>query len=62
MSAHDFADHHVLIEIGPIQLSEDDHAYVVGAYAERRRQAEASGTTYHLTDFVHDALIEASHR
>lgn len=54
--------HMVRLEIGPIALDETDHAYVIGAYAERRAEAEARGETYHLIDFVRDALIEASHR
>ena len=56
------SDHFVRLDVGLIQLGEDDHEYIVGAYVQRRRAAEASGNTYHLTDFVRDALIEASHR
>lgn len=59
----DLARRHIVrIDVGLIDMSEDEHAYVVGAYTERRRLAEVEGRSYHLTDFVHDALIEASHR
>lgn len=56
------SSHFVRLDVGLIQLSEDDHEYIVGAYVQRRREAAEFGTAYHLTDFVRDALIEASHR
>lgn len=53
--------HVVRLEVNPIALTEDEHAYVIGAFAERRRQEEADGRAYHFTDFIRDALIEAAH-
>lgn len=52
----------IRVDVGPIAFTEDDHEFVLGAYIERRRAAEANGRVYHLTDFVRDALIEVSHR
>lgn len=55
----------VSLNLGTVELSEADGAYVVGAYLERRAAKEAragreAAETYHLSDFVREALIAAA--
>lgn len=50
------------LDCGQVPLAEDDYEYVLGAYLERKAAATSEGRDYHVTDFIRDALIEASHR
>lgn len=50
------------VDAGPVPFTRADRDYVLGAYAERRDAAATRGEVYLLTDFVHDALIEAAHQ
>lgn len=50
------------LDVGPIALADADFDYVLGAYFERRNEALAEDLVYTLTDFIRDALLNASHR
>lgn len=51
----------VRLKLDPIPLRQADHDYIVGAFIERKAAAQAAGQHYAITDFVRDALINASH-
>lgn len=53
---------HSLFDAGPIPMEIADLDYVLGAFLERRSEAQAEGLVYTLTDFIRDALLNASHR